>query len=134
MAPRALPPVAAVVSFIDRINQGDVDGLGRLMTDDHVLEVFAEPPVRGRGANAAGWRGYVGAFPAYVIHPRRIAERDHRVAVLGHTTGSHLGLPPEAEVRHTLIWVADVADGRLRTWSLVDDTPEQRARLGLDRV
>jgi hypothetical protein len=134
MAPRALPPVAAVVSFIDRINHGDVDGLGRLMTDDHVLVVFSEAPVRGRDANVAGWRGYVDAHPAYVIHPRRIAERDGRVAVLGHTTGSHLALPPEAEVRHTLIWVADVTGGRLRSWSLVDDTREQRARLGLDGV
>ncbi|SRR6266568_1121181 len=41
MAYRQLPPVAAVVSFIDCINRGDVDGLGMLMTDDHGAERVA---------------------------------------------------------------------------------------------
>ena len=45
MSSRQLPALAAVVSFIDRINRGDVDGLGRLMTEDHRLKVFDEDPL-----------------------------------------------------------------------------------------
>ncbi len=58
------------------------------------------------------------------------ARTDNSVAVLGHTTGSHLGLADEDERALTLIWVATVARGRLSRWRLLDDTPEHRADLG----
>src|SRR5205809_6872227 len=119
-------PDAVALSFIDRINRGDVEGLAALMTDDHELRVFAEPPQRGRKVVTAGWRGYAGAFPRYLIHPRRFAVQGERVAVLGHTTGSHLGLPDEEERELTLIWVADVRGDQVACWRLVEDTPEQR--------
>ena len=64
-----LPAVTAVVSFIDAINRGDVERLGELMTEDHHLDVFDEPPLRGKAANLDAWRGYASAFPAYVIYP-----------------------------------------------------------------
>jgi ketosteroid isomerase-like protein len=129
-----LPAVAVVISFIDRVNHGDAEGLGRLMTDDHSLEVLDEPPVRGRDANIEAWRGYLGSFPAYVIYPRRIAARGGEVAVLGQTTGSHLGLPDEEEFKLTVIWVATAVDGRLSRWRVADDAPDLRRRLGLDDV
>lgn len=128
----SVPPVAVVISFIDRVNHGDVAGLGLLMTDDHELRVLDETPVTGRDANIAAWRGYADAFPNYVIHPWRIAEADGRVAVLGHTTGSHLGLPDEEERRLAVIWSADVAGDRVRVWRVLDDSPELRRELGLD--
>ena len=134
MGARELPPVAVVLSFIDRVNHGDVEGLGRLMTEDHTLEVLDEAPLRGRAANVQAWRGYVTSFPAYVIYPRRISERAGRVAVLGHTTGSHLGLPDERERELTLIWVAAVTGGRVSGWRLLEDTAELRRDLGLDQV
>ena len=121
MTRRPLPPVAAVVSFIDRINHCDVPGLAALMTDDHRLVVLDEPPVAGKAANIA----------AYVIYPHEIVERDGRVAVAGHTTGSHLGLPDEQEARLTVIWLADVSEGRLTSSRIVADTPTARGEFGL---
>jgi ketosteroid isomerase-like protein len=87
VARQPLPPVAAVVGFIDCINRGDVAGLTALMTEDHELLVLDEPPVTGRAANAAAWQGYATSFPDYVIYPHQITERNGRVAVLGDTTG-----------------------------------------------
>jgi ketosteroid isomerase-like protein len=124
-------PVIAVRRFIDCINAGDVDALAALMTDDHELVVFDESPLRGRDANVTAWRGYADSYPFYVIAAHRIVERAGAVAVLGHTTGSHLGLPDDEERRLSLIWLADVVDGRLRSWRLVQDTPERRQQLGL---
>lgn len=131
MASRRLPPVAAVVGFVDRINRGDLDGLAALMTDDHRLVILDEDPVVGRSANVDAWRGYFSSFPTYVIHPRHIAQRGDRVAVLGTTTGSHLALPDEEERQLDVLWFADVRDGRLASWHIVDDTPERRADLGI---
>ena len=90
------------------------------------------PALIGREANLAAWRGYVESYPAYVIYPHRIAERAGVVAVLGHTTGSHLGLPDEEESQLTLIWVAEVVDGALHSWRLIEDTPDNRQQFRLE--
>jgi hypothetical protein len=95
------------------------------------MELFDEPPVVGRAASAAAWRGYCDAFPAYVIHLRAVVARGGRVAVLGHTTGSHLGLPDDVEAQETLIWVVDVAGDRVARWKLLADSAAARADLGL---
>ena len=132
MARRQLPPVAAVISFIDCINRGDIDGLGLLMTDDHELAVFDEEPLRGKEPNIEAWNGYASAFPDYVIYPRVVAEPGQgQVAVLGHTTGSHLGLSDQEEPRLSVIWLAETQNGRLHCWRLLQDTPARRLDLGL---
>jgi hypothetical protein len=132
MSVKRRPPLAVVVSFIDCINRGDVDGLGRLMTEDHQLRVFDEHPLAGREANLAGWRSYLESFPSYVVYPCRLAAQGALVAVLGYTTGSHLGLPDDEERRQTLIWVADVAGEALRRWTLIEDNAGNRRRYGLE--
>jgi ketosteroid isomerase-like protein len=131
MLRKPTPPVAAVIGFIDRINRGDIAGLGDLMTQDHRLLLFDETPLVGKDANISAWRGYARMCPEYVIFPHRITERDGLVAVLGHTTGSHLGLPDEVEAEETLIWLAEVRDGALGTWRLVEDSPQNRQEYGL---
>jgi hypothetical protein len=123
--------VSVVREFIARINASDVEGLGRLMTADHSLEVFDEAPLAGREANIEAWHGYAASWPRYCIYEDAIGRRGEWVAVLGHTTGSHLELPDEEEVKLTLIWVADVVDGLVHTWRLEPDTIERRAWYGI---
>jgi hypothetical protein len=94
---KSLPPVVLAVSFIDCVNRCDLAALSDLLGADHRLEAFDEEPLIGRQANAAAWSGYFDRFPSYVIYPRQIAERAGSVAILGHTTGSHLGLRDEDE-------------------------------------
>jgi ketosteroid isomerase-like protein len=125
------PPTALAISFVDRINRGDLDGLTALMTADHTLVVLDEPPLVGRDANRAAWSGYFTTCPDYVIHPRRIAVAGASVALLGVTTGSHLALPDEEELRLTVIWVADTTGGLVSRWRVAEDTAELRARTGL---
>ena len=127
-----LPPVAVAISFVDYINRGDVEALGELMTIDHALRVFDEPPIVGRAANIEAWRGYVASVPNYVVYPRRVAENEGTVAILGHTTGSHLGLGDDEESRLTLIWLAEITAGAVRSWSLIEDTRANRRRMGLE--
>ena len=126
------PAVAAALSFVDAINRGDADALIALMTDDHRMLLFDEAPVHGRAANGDGWRGYLSGYPDYVIYPDRITEDDNVVAILGHTTGSHLGLPDEQEAAEPLIWLATVHEGRIAEWRLLPDDPVLRGRHRLD--
>ncbi len=128
---RRLPPLAVVVGFIDAINCGDLERLGRLMTESHQLRVLDEPPVEGRAANLRAWRGYMTSFPFYVIHPTRLAAAGSQVAVLGATTGSHLGLPDAEEIQLSVIWIATVLKGKLDSWQIAEDSRELRDKLGL---
>jgi ketosteroid isomerase-like protein len=127
-----LPPVAAVLAFINSINHTDLERLLSLMTDDHYLKVLTEAPLRGKEAQGPAWNGYFSAYPDYVIYPSRIAASGPIVAVLGTTTGSHLGLPDDEELKLTVIWKGEVRDGLLASWEILEDTPEARAALGLD--
>ena len=131
MASEQLSSATVVSAFIDCINHGDIDGLSVLMTDDHTLQVFDEAPLVGRRANVEAWRGYASAFPHYVIYPHEISERGDAVAVLGHTTGSHLGLPDDEEQKLTVIWYARVDSGRLSRWQIFEDDASRRREFGL---
>ena len=124
-------PTACVLGFIEGINRGDVEHLASLMADSHRLQVLNEAPLDGKSANVAAWRGYLTSYPRYVIYPHRIVERDGVVVVLGHTTGSHLGLPDKDEAKLTVIWLAQVTNGLLTTWEIKEDTAARRAELGL---
>jgi hypothetical protein len=93
--------VAAVVSFIDCINRGDVEGLGSLMTEDHQLRAFDEPPLDGKEANIAAWRGYCDSFPEYVICPQGTdAQRNPNLSTCA---GSHSRSGHRAETYGTLL-------------------------------
>jgi len=132
MTANNLPPTAVALAFVDHINRGNLEGVVAMMSEGHRLEVFDEQPVVGRGANAATWRSYMAAFPNYLIYPRRINATGAVVAILGHTTGSHLGLPDAEERELTPIWLAYVRDGTIERWQLVEDSPANLQQFGLD--
>jgi hypothetical protein len=107
-------------------------GLVSLVSADHRLRVLDETPLVGRDENERAWAGYFDAFASCVIYPHRIAENPHGiVTVLGHTTGSHLGLADDEKSQLTLIGVAECLDGAISGWTLVEDTPLNRERYGL---
>jgi ketosteroid isomerase-like protein len=126
-----LPPWALALRFMDAINGNEIERLGSIMSDDHTLRVFTEDPVTGRQQNIEAWRGYCSSWPDYIIYPRRMAEVDGTVAIVGHTTGSHLELPDDEESQMTLIWLCRCADGEVTAWELIEDTPESRATWAL---
>jgi ketosteroid isomerase-like protein len=126
-----LPPLAVVLSFIDRINRTDLLGLVQLMTADHSLRVLGEPPLVGRDANEKAWRGYMTSFPEYVIYPVQLIADGDLVSVLGMTTGSHLALPDEEEMMLRVIWVATVRGDKVAAWEIREDTREERELLDL---
>jgi hypothetical protein len=126
-----LTPDVVTLSFIDGINGPDVDRLTRLMGDRYVLKVFDEPEHPGRESGISGWRGYASGFPDYLIHPHRFAVVGDVCAVVGHTTGSHLGLPDEEESKLTLIWLGTVVDGLVQRWELIEDNVTNREKWNL---
>lgn len=129
-----LPPIALAVSFIDAINRQDLEALAHLLSNEHELRVQTQPPVVGREANRDAWRAYFGVCPDYVVYPEEVIEADGVVAILGHTTGSHLRLPDEEERAIGVVWRAETtADGHITVWEVLDDSTDLRIRLGFRR-
>jgi ketosteroid isomerase-like protein len=126
-----LPPWALAISFIDAINGNDLDRMAALMVDGHTLVIFDEAPVVGRATNLQAWAGYCGSWPNYVIYPRRMAQVGDDIAILGHTTGSHLEVPDDEESALTLIWICRTGRGQVTAWELLEDTAANRARWDL---
>ena len=70
-----------VLSFIERINAHDFEGLGALMSDDHTFIDAHGNQVSGREKMIVGWRGYFAWFPDYYIEVTDVFEEDERLAV-----------------------------------------------------
>ena len=84
-----------------------------------------EAPVGGRAANVTAWEGHFSACPDYVIHAS--PSGGSHVAVLGTTTGSHLGLADDEELALGVIWLAAAVEGRLTRWQVAEDPAALRA-------
>lgn len=125
------PAEATVRRFIDGINRHESRDLGRMMTPNHSMQVLDGLPLVGRQPNVVNWERYFAANPAYTIHVAKVATRGIRVAVLGHTTGSHLKLPDAQEAGLPVVWLAEVVGPLLKSWRILPaGAPEQTELLG----
>ena len=117
--------------LIERIDRQDLDGLLRLMTEDHSLLVFADHEMSGREEQCEAWKGYFDQCPEYMIHIQEMHVRGELAIIVGSTTGSHLGLPRLEEFRDPLIWTARVRGGAIPEWALHRLTDDNRERFGI---
>lgn len=114
---------AAVRSFVSRINAGDPKGLMKHQTEDFVFIDYDGNVARGRD----GWNGYFRDYSDYKIHVKHIIISGNGAAIIGDTTGCHVG--PEVEKVWTILWTAQVKDALLSEWRIYSDVHEVRERL-----
>lgn len=125
-------PVQVTLEFVEKINQGDVDSLTKLLAPGHTFMDLAGDVETGKDNLAAGWREYFSKNPNYQIYIRQLFNKGDDVIVVGHSTGSHLNLPDEEEfIDQSMIWVATVRDGLLTAWRLYPDTVENQLEFDL---
>jgi ketosteroid isomerase-like protein len=109
------------LAFTDRINAHDVEGLGTLMSDDHVFIDAHGNEVRGKERMITGWRGYFDWFSDYYIEITDIFEEGERLALFGFAGGSFKNKKAESW-RLPAAWKASVKDGRVTLWQVFADT------------
>ncbi|UCH05363.1 MAG: nuclear transport factor 2 family protein [Candidatus Thorarchaeota archaeon] len=114
---------SAVRSFISRINAGNPEGLMEHQTEDFVFIDYDGDITRGRD----GWHGYFRDYSDYKIHVKHIIISGNGAAIIGETTGCHVG--PEVEKEWTILWTAEVRDDLLSEWRIYSDVHEVRERL-----
>jgi ketosteroid isomerase-like protein len=111
--------------FNECINNQDIKGLSRLMSEDHTLIVREGTVVQGKEANRKGWTSFFEMFPDYRNRFDRIESREDLVIIMGHAFWS------EEQPYDPVIWTAKVENDRVARWRIYDDTTENRKELGI---
>jgi ketosteroid isomerase-like protein len=117
-------PKQVLLSFIDRINEHDTEGLAALMTDDHVFIDSLGRSVRSRLEMRRAWQAYFQLFPDYRIVVEEIFERSGVFAIFGTASGTYsagLKVTPESHWEIPAAWRAVIRVDRLAEWRVYAD-------------
>jgi ketosteroid isomerase-like protein len=79
---------AVVSRFNDCVNAGDIEGLSRAMTDDHVFIDAADKRVSGKPACLRAWQDFFATFPDYRNDFAQFVAREGLVVVIGRSSCS----------------------------------------------
>jgi ketosteroid isomerase-like protein len=115
-----------VIAFNDAINRRDIESLGELMTEGHAFidsdgRVFA-----GKDEVLKAWKGFFDAFPDYRNDWSKVMSTGNTVIALGRSACS-----TEPALEGPAIWTASTAGDKVSEWRVYEDTPRNRARLGM---
>jgi len=119
----ATNPADVTRAFVDRINDHDVDGLGTLMTEDHVFIDALGAKTVGRKQMRKSWQSYFEAFPDYRITVKEILPHGETVAVFGSAKGTLAG-DAKGRWKTPGAWKAVIRDGLVAEWRVVADTDD----------
>ena len=120
-----MDPHALTVAFNEHINNRDLDGLAKLMTDDHTFIDTADHVIRGKADCLKAWGGFFKLFPDYRNAFDRLVVEDDSVIVVGRSSCSDVRLDGPA------LWVAKAKGDKLAEWRVFEDTPANRRTLGI---
>lgn len=117
-------PVEVILTFLERINQHDVDGLVNLMSEDHVFIDSLGNRFQGRENLKAGWHSYFRMCPDYKVSHEEILAHGNIVAVFGSAGGTIAAkseLEPGNRWRIPAAWMATVRNGQVAEWRVYAD-------------
>jgi hypothetical protein len=115
-----LSPRSIVLRFIDHVNQGDLDKLNALISEDLKFTDIQGDVYYEKGFMA----GYLAEFPNYKIHVHHSLPGGNGVAVIGKVSGSHF--PPQKEAEEILVWTAEVQHGLITDWRIYSHVGHNR--------
>jgi ketosteroid isomerase-like protein len=116
---------STVRAFVECINSRDPGGLMAHQTEDFVFLDYDGDITRGRD----GWCSYFENYPDYKIHLGHLVNSGKGVAIIGKTTGCHVG--PVVEEQWTILWIAQVRDELVSEWRIYSDVHEVRERANI---
>lgn len=118
-------PKLTALKFNNCINSQDLDGLARLMTEDHAFIDREGKVHQPKQAMVDGWRVFFKTFPHYKNTFNLVVSKDSVVFILGYAYWS------EKQTYDPVIWTATIVDDLVREWRVHADTPENRKKFNL---
>ncbi len=96
-----LTPVHVIQRFVERINVADVEGVARLMTEDHRFVDSLGNVVNGREAMTKCWAAYFGMVPDYRLTADEWLSEGPVVVMVGTAGGT---FSPDGSLRPEHRW------------------------------
>ena len=123
--------VGLAITYVERVNRRDYDGLVELMPEDHRLDSGRTVYVGPRQAREA-WSEYLLDWPDFQIHVSDVHVMGGTVFIVARTTGSCSRRPREIEIRERTIYEAKIEGGLVAGFRLCGrDTDDLRKSLGM---
>ncbi|ALV43593.1 hypothetical protein AU252_22450 [Pseudarthrobacter sulfonivorans] len=118
---------ALAMGFNECINARDLNGLARLMANNHSFIDTDGNAFIGKAACIEAWRSFFDSFPEYRNIFEAVLARRNSVTVVGHTV-----CPGFPALEGPALWTAVAAREGLTEWRVYEDKQEERRRLGID--
>lgn len=122
-----MKPVEIVSKFNEFINNRDIQGLERLMTEDHTFIDSANNTDKGKKACLNAWRGFFQSFPDYKNIFENITAEKNVVKIIGYSTCSNPVLEGSA------IWTAKIKEDKVSEWRVYEDNSDNRKLLNIKK-
>ncbi len=119
-------PKLIALLFNECINNQDLEGLARLMHDEHAFVDRDGSVHQPKHVMVEGWRGFFKMFSEYKNTFTRIESRENLVVILGYAYWS------ADEPCDRVIWRATIVDDLVREWRIDPDTPDNRKLFHLE--
>ena len=116
-------PKLTALQFNEYINNQDIKGLSKLMTEDHTFIDRKGEVDKGKESMTKGWINFFNEFPDYKNIFTRVESRDNLVILIGYAKWSKESLEDHA------IWTAKIEDDLVAEWRIYEDTEENRKKM-----
>lgn len=118
-------PKLVVLQFNEYINNQDIQGLSRLMAEDHVFIDSNNDVHQGKMIVVEGWIKFFNLYPDYLNHFLIVESRDNIVLAIGFSTCLYKPLDGPG------LWTAIIENDLVNEWHVYLDTSENREKLRL---
>lgn len=118
-------PKLIALQFNECINNQDLNGLERLMTDDHAFTDRDGTVQQSKQVMIQNWKMFFEMLPDYRNTFTRVESKENLVVILGYAYWS------EKQPYDPVIWTATIVDDLVREWRIYSDSEENRKLFNL---
>ena len=122
---KKLDPTLIVRQFNECINNKDLVGLTKLMTDDHAFIDRDGTETKTKKVMTQNWRKFFEMVPDYKNTFTKIESTQDMVTIIGYAFWSK-GQPLDH-----IIWTANISNDLIKEWRIYEDTELTRQILNL---
>jgi len=118
-----LDVLKTVITFMEKINEHDVNGIADLLSDDHRFTDSMGIVVKGKKEMKHAWKIYFKWFPDYEVTIKNTLLTDDSVGIFGTAKGTFDSDEPIASDKFEIpaAWRAKVKDNLISEWQVFAD-------------
>jgi ketosteroid isomerase-like protein len=113
-----------ILTFVNAINDHDVDRIFDLMSDDHMFIDGQGNKQEGRSSIKVGWKNYYQMFPDYSLEITDVIESDSIIGLFGYASGTYKNDNEKTNSnfwKTTAAWKAIVENQKVKLWQVYCD-------------